>query len=68
MKTAEANCEARISDSRACPLNSFAKIGHEFNIKPMSVSTFKVVLCTAGLSKAEPAFEKFPVSYGRVVE
>lgn len=24
---------------------------HESNIKPMSVSTFKVVLCTAGLSK-----------------
>lgn len=29
----------------------------------MSVSTFKVVLCTAGLSKAEPAFEKLPVSH-----
>ena len=37
LKTAEANCEARISDSRACPLNSFAKIGHEFNIKPVSM-------------------------------
>ena len=41
---------------------------HEFNIKPMNVSTFKAVLCTAGLSKVEPAFEKFPVSYGSVLE
>ena len=33
----------------------------------MNVSTFKAVLCTAGLSKVEPAFEKFPVSYGSVL-
>ena len=37
LENSRVNCEARISDSRACPLNSSAKIGHEFNIKPVSM-------------------------------